>query len=132
MKKPCLDCGEPSTSSRCPAHRRQHRAQQVGSSRDRGYDAAWDRLSRRARKLSPFCEVCGSTDDLQLDHKPSAWRRKAEGKVIRLEDVRVLCRLCNVAAGSSRPENVAGSTNEQASGLRGKPLTPLLTEDGPR
>jgi len=80
----------------------------------------------------PFCEQCGSTEDLQLDHQPSAWLRKAAGKPIRPQDVRVLCRLCNVAAGKARPETQGTGTVEQAPGLRGKPHSPLQTsiDDG--
>ena len=57
--RPCLDCGEPTALTRRPEHR--------------GYDAEWDRLSRRARRLQPWCSDCGSTEDLQADHLPSAW-----------------------------------------------------------
>jgi hypothetical protein len=54
-----------------------------------------------------FCGGCGATNDLTCDHSPEAWARQAEGKVIRLRDVRVLCGPCNVAAGSSRrPEGL--------------------------
>lgn len=105
--KPCLDCQTPTEGSRCEDCRRPHRTEQVGSARARGYDSAWNRLSKRARRMSPLCEVCGSTEDLQTDHLPSAWERKAAGKPLRLADVRVLCRPCNVAAGSSRPENAS-------------------------
>lgn len=127
MLKPCIDCGTPSTSSRCPEHRRAHRARQVGSARARGYDRQWDKLSTRLRKLSPLCEQCGSTEDLQLDHKPSAWLRKAAGKPIRPQDVRVLCRLCNVAAGKARPDTHGSTGNDEAPGLRGKPQSPSLS-----
>jgi 5-methylcytosine-specific restriction protein A len=136
VTKPCIECGTPSTETRCDEHRAPHRTAQVGSSRARGYDAAWDRLSKRARKLSPFCEACSSTEELQLDHKPEAWKRKAAGKVIRLADVRVLCRLCNVDAGSSRPsanDPLAGPQTHgrgaltTEAGLRGKPRSPSLS-----
>mgnify|MGYP000662118958 CR=1 FL=1 len=88
--KPCLDCGAPSASTRCSAHR--------------GYDAAWDRLSRRARKVQPWCSDCGSTEDLQADHSPEAWARHAAGKRIRLRDVDVVCGPCNRERGPARPE----------------------------
>lgn len=103
-----------------------------GSARDRGYDTAWDRLSRRARALSPFCEDCGSTENLTTDHKPSAWKRRAEGKTIRLVDVAVVCGPCNSRRGSSRPEALAGRGDRAGKGPGQKPLTPLHTEDGSR
>ncbi len=128
--KPCLDCGTPAAASRCPDHARAHRNRQVGSARARGYNRTWDKLSTRLRKLSPLCEQCGATDNLQLDHKPSAWLRKAAGKTIRTRDVRVLCRRCNVTAGKARPDEDQGtSTPAKAPGLRGKPHSQLLTQE---
>lgn len=103
----CIDCGEPSEQTRCDEHRKERRNQKnrgrKTESRARGYNARWDRLSRRARKLQPFCSDCGSTDDLQADHTPEAWQRHDEGKAIRLQDIDVVCRDCNVARGQARP-----------------------------
>lgn len=103
--RPCLICGEPSAKSRCPEHRP---ADRKASPRQRGYDAAWDRLSKRARRLQPFCGSCGSTEDLQTDHTPEAWERKAKGLPIRLQDVRVCCGPCNRAAGAARGQTPRG------------------------
>ena len=109
MMKPCIapGCGEPTDQSRCPDHRKDTR-----NKKDRGYDWRWDELSRRARRLQKFCERCGSTEDLQADHLPSAWQRKAQGKAIRLADIQVLCGTCNRDLGSSRP----GSTRATQAG----------------
>jgi 5-methylcytosine-specific restriction enzyme A len=97
--KPCIACGELSDSSRCT----EHRPQQVkASAASRGYDNAWTRLSRKARKLQLFCLDCGSTDDLQADHTPEAWRRKVAGKSIRLCDIDVVCGACNRCRGAAR------------------------------
>lgn len=87
--RPCLDCGTPSASTRCTDCR--------------GYDSEWERLSRRARRLQPFCSDCGTPEDLQTDHSPEAWARKAAGKSIRLKDVDVVCGPCNRARGQARP-----------------------------
>lgn len=97
--KPCTECGEPSSKSRCP----EHRPKDTKPSRQaRGYDAAWQRLGKRARRQQPWCEDCGSVSDLQCDHKPSAWQRKAAGKTIRLCDVAVVCGPCNRRRGAAR------------------------------
>lgn len=96
--RPCLTCGEPATGPRCDEHTLDPKA----SAQDRGYDAAWTRLSKRSRRLQPFCELCGATEGLECDHTPEAWERKAAGKAIRLQDVRVLCGPCNRAAGAAR------------------------------
>lgn len=95
----CVECGELSERAHCDEHRpTQHKPSAVA----RGYDAAWDRLSRKARKLQPFCSDCGATDDLQADHTPQAWARKAAGKAIRLRDIDVVCGPCNRRRGAAR------------------------------
>lgn len=68
----------------------------------RGYNAAWERLSRRARRLQRFCSDCGATEDLTVDHSPEAWARQARGLSIRLCDVQILCRSCNSRKGAAR------------------------------
>lgn len=73
-----------------------------GTARSRGYDARWTRLSKRARKLQPFCSDCGRTDRLTTDHSPEAWRRHEAGQTIRLEDVDVVCVWCNGDRGAAR------------------------------
>lgn len=97
--KPCLDCGTPSDDTRCIEHRRH---EVKASSTARGYDAAWDTLSRRARRLQPWCFDCGATTDLQADHTPEAWERKAAGLPIRLGDIDVVCGPCNRDRGAAR------------------------------
>lgn len=111
--RPCLVCGEPSPESYCPQHRRPD---SNAPRHARGYDRAWELLSARARRLQPFCLLCGATDDLTTDHTPQAWERKAAGKPIRLQDVRVLCRSCNSKAGRARPETRGDNPHRPSSG----------------
>lgn len=99
----CLECGELSDEARCEQHRASPVERRGSSPRERGYDAAWDRLSRSARAAQPWCSDCGATSRLTADHKPSAWRRKAKGLPLRLIDLAVVCSDCNWARGSSRP-----------------------------
>lgn len=106
--RPCIECGEPTEAERCDEHRLKSRDRPSGdghalSAYERGYDHAWRLLSARARRLQPFCSDCGATEDLQTDHTPLAWARKAAGKVIRLKDVDVVCGPCNRIRGSARP-----------------------------
>lgn len=104
MLRPCLVCGVPSEGSRCPEHTAERgRGRQRASFRQRGYGAAWDRLSKRARRLQPWCNTCGATERLQADHLPTAWERAEQGKPLRLTDVQVLCEPCHAQLGSSRP-----------------------------
>jgi hypothetical protein len=115
--KPCLDCGELSDKSRCPEHttldkRMQNRSRpKTNRAKDSEYDAAWRRLSARARAIQKYCDHCGTADDLTADHTPEAWRRKTQGKPIRLLDLRVLCRSCNAKAGSSKPGSRRAEAN---------------------
>lgn len=104
--RPCLDCGQPTAGPRCTEHMIQL------DPAARGYDTAWRKLSLRARKLQPFCSDCGTTTDLQTDHLPQAWARKAVAKAVRLCDVEVVCGPCNRARGAARP----GSSRSQAQG----------------
>lgn len=100
--RPCIECGEPTTATRCDDCHKPN-APKITNARAAGYDSAWDKLSKRARQLQPFCQDCGSRDDLTTDHSPEAWRRKAAGKSIRLRDVAVVCRSCNSKRGQARP-----------------------------
>lgn len=111
MLRPCIDCGKPGDGPRCPQH--APAASGKPSARARGYDAAHDRLSRRARRLQPCCADCGRPDDLQLHHKPEAWQRKAAGKIIRLQDVEVLCGDCNRRRGPARGLTPRGGDPDQ-------------------
>lgn len=97
--RPCVVCGEPSNKARCPEHRPKDRKP---PRQQRGYDAQWQQLSRRARRLQPFCADCGATEDLQADHSPEAWARKAAGLPIRLQDIDVCCGDCNRDRGTAR------------------------------
>lgn len=100
MLTACAVCGEPSDQANCEAHRPPDTR---GKNRRRsGYSAAWDRLSKRARREQPFCSVCLTTEDLTCDHSPEAWERKEQGLPIRLQDVDVLCRACNASKGAAR------------------------------
>lgn len=109
LARPCLneDCGylhrEP--SGFCPDH--AHRSGQPAT----GYGHAWERLSRRARQLQPWCTDCASTQQLSLDHTPEAWQRVANGKTLTLKDCEdgtlvVRCLSCNSKRGPARGHRV--------------------------
>lgn len=105
--RPCLVCGQPTDGPRCIEHTIDTKAHASA----RGYDWAWTKLSKRARQRQPFCTDCGATADLQTDHTPTAWARKAAGKPIRLRDVEVVCGPCNRRRGAARgPSATRGET----------------------
>lgn len=114
VRKPCLECGEPSDDSRCPPcacihaastprnHARDNErrnAQGIRSSTARGYDSQWRRLSERARRFQPFCSDCGTTNNLSSDHL--RWPATC------LADVAVVCAPCNNRRGARRTLNTA-------------------------
>lgn len=100
MRKPCLDCGVPASSSRCELcaaqvrHPSGKRKTHNTSGSKRGYDARWQRLSRLARRIQPWCSDCHATSDLTGEHL--AWPART------IADVMVLCRSCNSKRGAKR------------------------------
>lgn len=92
----CETCRPPDTRPRTAAKREANK----------GYGARWNRLSKRARKLQPFCSDCGTMDDLTADHTEEAWKRGKAGKLIRLQDIDVVCRSCNSSRGPARGDKV--------------------------
>lgn len=122
--RPCLTCGEPTTGPRCPEHTHDTKP----SARARGYNTSWDKLSKRARRLQPFCSDCGATHDLQADHTPEAWARKAAGKPLRLTDIDVVCGPCNRKRGAARGRLTRGDgvngSHSDPHGRRGASYTP--------
>lgn len=128
--RPCLDCGEPTEAAHCPEHVRPS-SPKVSAS-ERGYDAAWQRLSAKARRLQPFCSDCGATEDLQADHTPEAWERKAAGRPIRLQDVDVVCGPCNRKRGAARPQQTPGRGQQTRSFRATRGCTPPWRVSDPR
>lgn len=128
--RPCIDCGEPTEATRCPEH--APKSSPKVSASQRGYDAAWTRLSARARRLQPFCTDCGATEDLQCDHTPEAWERKAAGKSIRLQDIDVVCGPCNRRRGAARPQQTPGGSQQTRPHARTRGCTPPRGHKDPR
>lgn len=124
--KPCLVCGEPSNGPRCPEHPKERLNRPKERSRALGYTTTWDKLSKRARRLQPWCSDCGTSDNLSCDHTPEAWRRHDAGKTIRLQDVDVVCMPCNIRRGKARGEGVTRPDKESA----GQPQSRLHTPGG--
>lgn len=90
-------------------------------------------FARRApgpRRLQPWCSDCFTTVDLTCDHKPRAWKRKAEGKPIRLADVDVVCGPCNVKRGSLRPGGGEATSNGRDRRAAALPVTHLRYQWG--
>ena len=113
LLKPCYvdDCGELNEQARCPAHR----PPQTKSRTARGYPWWWQKLSRQAIALQPFCSTCQTPGEpgnpLTLDHTPQAWNLVDAGKRLTIKDVAsgllsVQCLRCNIRLGKARGHNV--------------------------
>ena len=77
-----------------------------GTTAQRGYGAAWQRLAAQAKRLQPWCSVCRATEDLVADHlRPETRGRQG----LTLADVQVLCRRCN----GSKQDKAAPRPTEQ-------------------
>lgn len=97
--KVCSDCGALTAAARCANCKPRETKK---SATRRGYDAAWQRLSTRARRLQPWCSDCGAVDDLTVDHSKDAWEARGSGREITLDMVTVVCRPCNSRRGQAR------------------------------
>lgn len=96
--KPCLSCGEPSPKSRCPDCRKDVIRERKDSGQRTAAGGRWKRLSIRLRKLQGWCDHCGTTENLTVDHIiPVSERPDLEFVV---ENCRILCRSANAARGN--------------------------------
>lgn len=95
MMKPCLVCGEPSTSTRCEQHTEPKVDNRPRDRVTRTNRAPWKNLSARLRRMQPWCSIPGCDDtDLTIDHIiPLA----EGGAPYDLDNLRVLCRRHNSA-----------------------------------
>lgn len=117
----CAECGEPyeqtdpKSTGRCDECRQTDRRERERDTlragrlgpRAKGYDGHWDNLSRRARRLQPWCSDCGSPDNLTADHTTRAWKRRQQRKTIRLQDIDVVCMDCNNERGPARGDQAS-------------------------
>lgn len=98
LLKPCIMCGELSTRSRCPDHRLDDHPNR-STHHAHANTARWKQLSKKARKLAPFCETCGTRDDLTTDHIIPI--DEDPDLTYAIENLRVLCRTCNGRRGNN-------------------------------
>lgn len=98
IPKPCVRCGELTEQSRCQDCRNDTNKERATNGKRTAAGARWKRLSIRLRKLQPWCDHCGTSDDLTVDHIiPVSERPDLEFKV---ENCRILCRPENAARGN--------------------------------
>jgi 5-methylcytosine-specific restriction enzyme A len=105
--RPCLDCGELSDGSRCPAHRRHWERRSRPSANARGYTSKYRKLRAELIKehISRYGLVCPgfgdrlvhsvAVEDLTVDHIIDL----SSGGTNDRRNLTVLCRQCNIAKG---------------------------------
>jgi 5-methylcytosine-specific restriction enzyme A len=85
-----------------------------GTRQQRGYSDQWFQLVKMAISQQPYCSACGTTSDLTGDHRIPL----SKGGTSTLENIQVLCRLCNSSKGSRlgwREAGFLGSAGEPRS-----------------
>lgn len=92
--RPCSGCGILVRDSRCYACARLQ-ALRNPRRRHNKYNYEWQKMSKLARQLQPWCTKCGTDRDLTADHILSL----AEGGLNTLDNISVLCRKCNSSKG---------------------------------
>ena len=95
--RPCIRCGGVfATGSHCtdcrPKDNRTNREHVAWRN-----NAQWKDLSKRLRRTSPFCEWCGATEQLTVDHILPV--SDYEELAYAVENCRVLCKACNGRRG---------------------------------
>lgn len=96
IARPCLRCGDLiPTGSHCTDCKPKPAPQDHVAYKN---NAPWKRLSQKLRRLQPWCNQCGATNNLQADHI------LPESKYPELayceENLQVLCRTCNGQRGN--------------------------------
>src|SRR5690606_15527647 len=115
--KPCLVCGELSKESRCSEHRIT-RTSREGHAAYKN-NARWKNLSKKLRKLQPWCSECGATDDLTCDHIIPVKERS--DLTYATENIQILCRSCNGSKAGQPPSEAQRAEVEQRLKNRKKP-----------
>lgn len=123
--KPCLACGEPVDGTRCDQCSRAKERERVRRNQ-RSY--RWRILSQRIRRRSPFCERCGSTVALTVDHVVPVSMGGAEYDEANL---RVLCKPCHGHVWAEQRRANAGVMPRGKNALQTAPQPSARLEESP-
>lgn len=94
FQRPCLDCGVlTDLGDRCAPHRAAAQARWKAGRPNPYLDPAWKRLSAQVRRKRNWCQSCGTTKDLTVDHLDPI----SKGGPLLAPEHRlvVLCRPCH-------------------------------------
>ena len=104
-RRPCLDCGQLTSGSRCADCRLttdNRRYQRRGTRQARGYDTPWERLVAQAIDAHPWCTDCGIDREQATGTSNPLTGDHLRWPATSLEDVEVVCRRCNSIRGPIR------------------------------
>ncbi len=96
--KVCIGCGDLADGTRCTVCQSERDAvigKQRGSSTARGYTKQWQRTASKVKRQQPYCAVCGTDQDLTVDHITP----KRLGGTDARDNLVTLCRTHNSAKG---------------------------------
>lgn len=93
--KPCLSCGTPTTGSRCPDCRPADVRDHIASVNN----GQWQRLSKSARRMQPWCLDCRTTENLCADHIIPV--SVAPELAYSIDNLTVRCSRCNGRRGNT-------------------------------
>lgn len=123
--RPCITCGEAVDGTRCPTCSRAKERERVR----RGQRShQWRLLSQRVRRRSPFCERCGSTVTLTVDHIKPVSMGGAEYDEANL---RVLCKQCHGHVWAEQRRDNAGVMPRPRNAVQAAPQPNARLEEGP-
>lgn len=102
--QPCVECGELSDKNRCVSHRLKSTPKFKRSHAADFNRSKWRRFSKKLRAMSPHCEMCGTDDDLTVDHIVRVVDRPEW--TYEVDNCRILCRYDNgkIARTPATPE----------------------------
>lgn len=103
------------SSGYCPEHRASY-DQQRGSPSKRGYDRAWQKLSKQVLKEEPLCRRCRLKDSVLTDHIIT---KRAGGTDAR-SNLQALCKDCHDE-----------KTRQEDGRFRGSPSSRVVVVTGP-
>jgi len=104
-RRPCLDCGQLTSGSRCSNCRLvtdNRRYRRRGTTTQRGYDTAWQRLVAQAIDAQPWCTDCGIDRERAVATGNPLTGDHLRWPATSLEDIAVVCRRCNSIRGPLR------------------------------
>jgi 5-methylcytosine-specific restriction endonuclease McrA len=99
MARPCIDCGQATSKTRCPTCSYRNEKTRRPNFRDRGYDAEYQHNRALLLADHPTCAICGTAPATTADHITP----RSQGGTNQIDNLRPACHPCNSARGAKQP-----------------------------